>query len=62
MEQTLLKNNKYNGKYVAIKDFDDNTIIGEGNEPQEAYEKAIKKGFKEPVILYVPLKDTVYIY
>ena len=62
MEQTLIKDNKYNGRYIAIKDFTDNTIVGDGKEPQEAYEKALGKGFKDPVILYVPLKDMVQIY
>lgn len=62
MEQTLIKESKYNGRYVAIKDFADGTVIGDGKSPQEAYEKAIAKGFNEPVILFVPYKDMVQIY
>lgn len=62
MEQTLITEAKYNGRYVAIKDFRDGTVIGDGKDPQEAYEKAIKKGFVEPVILFVPYKDMVQIY
>jgi hypothetical protein len=62
MEQTLIKNKKYNGRYVAIKDFDDKTIIGDGKNPQEAYEKAVKKGYKDPVVLFVPIKNMVQIY
>lgn len=62
MEQTLIKESKYNGRYVAIRDFQDGTVISDGNSPQEAYEKAIEKGFNEPVILFVPYKDMVQIY
>ena len=62
MVQTLIKDNRYNGKYVAIKDFNDATVIGEGATPQEAYEKASKKGFAHPVITFIPIKDMVQIY
>ncbi|MFH1173060.1 MAG: DUF5678 domain-containing protein [bacterium] len=62
MEQTLITERKYNGRYVAIIDFKDNTVISDGKDPVEAYEKAIKKGFLDPVILFVPLKDMVQIY
>jgi hypothetical protein len=62
MEQTLITERKYNGRYVAIRDFKDNTVISDGETPQEVYEKAIEKGFSDPVILFVPLKDMVQIY
>ncbi len=62
MEQTLITEKKYNGRYVAVRDFKDNTVISDGKNPQEAYEKAIQKGFSDPVILFVPVKDMVQIY
>lgn len=62
MEHILITDRKYNGRYVAIKDFTDSTVISDGKDPQEAYKKAIKKGFSDPVILFVPLKDMVQIY
>ena len=62
MEQTLITERKYNGRYVAIKDFKDATVISDGKTPQETYEKAVQKGFHNPVILFVPLKDMVQIY
>lgn len=62
MEQVLIKDKKYNGRYVTIKDFSDPTVISDGKDPQEAYEKALKKGFVNPVILFVPVKDMVQIY
>ena len=62
MEQALLKEKKYNGRYVAIKDFNDATVIGSGSNPREAYEQALKEGVLEPVILFVPHKDMAQIY
>jgi len=62
MAQTLIKEKKYNGRYVAIEDFDNNVVIGSGDNPNEAYEAAVKKGYSNPVILYVPVKDMVQIY
>lgn len=62
MKQTLLKEKKYSGRYVALKDYDTHIVIADGKEPQEAYEAAIKKGCADPVILYVPIKGMVHIY
>ena len=57
MEQILLKEKKYNGRYVALKDYDSHVVIADGKEPQETYEAAIKKGCADPVILYVPVRE-----
>lgn len=62
MTQTLINNNNFNGKYVTIEDFANHTVISEGSTPQEAYEKAIKKGHKNPVIIFVPATGMVQIY
>ena len=62
MIKTLLKSNDYNGKYVAFKDFKDASIIGEGATPKEAYDQAVKKGSKNPVVTFVPIKGMVQIY
>lgn len=58
----LIKDDKYAGKYVALKDFNDSTVISDGATPQEAYQKAIQKGHKHPVLIFVPQKDMVQIY
>lgn len=62
MKHTLLKSRKYGGKYVALKDFANKTVVGCGGNPQEAYKKAVKRGYKDPVILFVPVKGMVHIY
>ncbi|MEM3036099.1 MAG: DUF5678 domain-containing protein [Thermoplasmata archaeon] len=62
MEKLLVTTNDYNGLYVAMKSFDDNTIVGVGDIPEKALEDAEMKGFKNPVILYIPEEDVVHIY
>jgi len=62
MIQTLVNSQNYNGMYVAMKDFKDHTVIGSGKTPQEAYDKAVADGFKDPVLTFVPTKDMAQIY
>lgn len=62
MIQTLIKNSRFNGRYVTMKSFNDNTVISDGDTPQEAYGKALEKGYKNPVITFIPTKDMVQIY
>ncbi len=62
MEKVLVNTDKYDGRYVAMKSFDDNTIVGVGDSPEKALKDAESKGFKDPVLLYIPEKDTVHIY
>ena len=62
MEKLLVATDEYNGRYVALKSFDDNTIVGVGDNPEEALKIAERKGFKNPVLLYIPEKDLVHIY
>ena len=62
MVQTLVKNKKYIGNYVALKDFGNSSVIAYGKTPEEAYRKAQKKGYKNPVITFIPTKEMVHIY
>lgn len=61
MQKILVKSNKYDAKYVALKSAEDNTIVGSGKPPKEALNKAKEKGISNPFILYVPDKDLVLI-
>ena len=45
-----------------MKDFKDHRVIGDGTTPTEAHKKALEKGFKNPVITFVPIKGVVQIY
>ena len=62
MEQILAKGKKYSGKYVALRNFTNPTVVGSGETPQKARNEALRKGIKRPVIAFVPGKTMVQIY
>ncbi len=61
MEQVLIKEQKFEGKYVALQDIDHPSPIADGISPDEVYKAAVQKGFVDPLILYVPLHGMVQI-
>ena len=62
MEQVLIKEKKFEGKYVALEDMDHPSPIADGKSPEEVYESAVKKGFANPLIIYIPLHGMIQIY
>jgi hypothetical protein len=60
--EALIKERKYEGKYVALSPSEGNKIIASGQNPSEVIEKARKKGVSVPAIVFVPKKDVAYIY
>ena len=62
MAQTLVKDDQSNGKYIAIISMEDPVIISSGVDPKEVYNEAQKKGYPQPLIVYIPEKDMVQIY
>jgi len=62
MERILVTTDEFNGRYVAMKSVHDNTIVGVGEDPEKALRDAEEKGFKDPILLYIPEKDLVHIY
>ena len=62
MENLLVKTNEYNGRYVALRSFEDHTVIGVGDNPKSALKDAKANGVEDPVLVYVTEEDTVDIY
>ena len=62
MERLLVNTDEYNGRYVALKSFEDHSVVGVGDDPESAIKDARSKGIDDPVLVYVPEKDTVHIY
>lgn len=62
MENVLIGDDKYKDTYVAIKDFSDSTVIADGKDPKEVYDNALKQGYPNPVILFIPAKDMIQAY
>jgi len=52
--QVLVTGKKYEGKYVALRSFGDNTIVAYGRKPDRVVKQATKKGAVEPVLVFVP--------
>lgn len=48
---------KYKGMWIALKQ-DEKTVIASGGNAKAAYAKAIKNGFDNPIISFVPSKIT----
>lgn len=62
MVQTLLKTKEYSGKYIALESFNSYVVIASGGNPKEVYNEALRKGYENPVISYVPIEGMVQIY
>ena len=62
MKETIVKSDRYRRQYVALSDFRRRTVVAHGPDPRKVHAAALKKGYPEPVIVYVPPKDTVQIY
>ena len=62
MEQVLIKEEKFEGRYVALQDIDHPSPVADGKSPEEVYKSAVKQGFTDPLILYVPHHGMVQIY
>ena len=60
--QVLVKEKKYQGKYVAFEDFNKRGVVASGRNPSKVMENARKKGVDSPVFLFVPEKGTTYLY
>ena len=60
--EVLVKDEKYRGRYVALKAFGDNTVVGSGKTPLAAVKQARTAGVDDPVLLFVPRKGVVQIY
>ena len=50
---------KFKGLWVALTDSD--KVISADKSAKKAYNEAIKKGYKEPVLFKVPLHDLPHI-
>ncbi|HEV56404.1 MAG TPA: hypothetical protein ENN87_02760 [Phycisphaerales bacterium] len=61
--RTIVKNaDKYVNRFVATAGLNSSVVIASGKDPLKVREKAIKKGYDRPLIVFVPPKDTVCLY
>lgn len=51
---------KYKGSWVAFKK-DEKTVIASGKTAKEAWEKAKKRGYEQPILTSMPEKLITYV-
>ena len=61
-DDTLVDDDKYEGKYVAFASFDDRTVVAFGDDPMEVHQTARNAGYEDPVLVYIHCHDIVYTY
>jgi hypothetical protein len=57
----LVDDKRYQGKYVAFRSFEDNTVLAYGRDPKKVRDYARNAGATDPVLVFVP-KDKAYVY
>ena len=62
MDNFLVTEGGYEGKYVALRSPSDNTIVGSGNTPEEASNLAHANGCAAPILPYVEESNIAQIY
>ena len=55
----LIREEGYEGKYVALRSLSDRTVIASGDDPEIVMKKARVQSADEPAILFVPSHDMV---
>jgi len=61
-KQKAIVGDKYRGKYVAVESLVSNKVVAAGKSPSVVYQLAIKRGYDEPVMFFVPKKNIACIY
>jgi len=51
---------QYKGLWVALKD-DEKTVIASGKTAKEAWEKALSRGYKKPILTRMPDELVTYV-
>ena len=60
--QTLVTEQKYQGKYIAYRSLNERKILASSSDAGRAMASARKKGVSEPVVVFVPNCEVGYMY
>ncbi len=61
-EHVLITDEKYDGKYVALRSLIDREVVASGNDPLNVMDTAKEKGIVSPVVFYIPEHDVTFVY
>lgn len=62
MAQVLVKDNKYVDKYITVESLANMKVVSHGKSAQKVIKDAVKKGEKEPFVIYVPKENETCVY
>lgn len=62
INQALVAEKRYEGKYVALESFTNNRVVSSGADPERVIKNAEKKGVAAPVLLFVPKGNLTQVY
>jgi hypothetical protein len=61
--QTLVTDIRYQGQYVALQSFTDNTVIASGLDPVLIMDEVRSGGNEDAVLVFVPQEnETVHVF
>jgi len=60
--QVLVREKKYEGKYVALESYTNNRVVASGDTPLQVANDAEKNGVTHPVIIFIPKEKMAHIY
>jgi len=58
----IVNGKKYIGKFVAMASFNKRTVVASGKDPVNVMNKAEEKGYRDPLVIFVPPKGVVNVY
>jgi hypothetical protein len=61
-EGQLIKDKKYQGKFVTLNSLTDNSVVAYGDDPFEVSRLSMERGMKEPNIFYVSESNVALMY
>jgi len=61
-QHVLVADDKYSGKYVALRSFGDNEVIASGDDPADVLAQARAKGVENAVLFFVPKHEMTLVY
>lgn len=62
INQALVAEKRYEGKYVALESFTNNRVVSSGSDPERVIKNAEKKGVTAPVLLFIPKGNLTQVY
>jgi hypothetical protein len=61
-DNILVRDDKYEGKYVAFQSVVDHTVVAEGSDASKVMQDAKENGVENPMLVFIPDKNMTCCY